>query len=44
MNDCFQIKDKQKIIMAKKGEYFKIKNSERNIKSPFIIYADYTMF
>ena len=27
--------------MPKKGEYAKLKNCERKIKSPFIIYADF---
>ena len=29
------------IIIAKKGKYVKLNNYERNIKSPFIIYADF---
>ena len=33
--------DKQKIIIAKKGEYVKFKNYERKIKSPLKIYADF---
>ena len=38
INDCFEINDKQKIIMPQKGEYVKSKNYEREVKSPFIIY------
>ena len=41
INDCFKINGKQMIQVAKKGEYVKIKNYERKIKSPFIIYADF---
>ena len=37
----FKINDKQTIKMPKKGEYAKLKNCERKIKSPFIIYADF---
>ena len=38
INDCFEINDKQKIIMPQKGEYAKSKTCEREVKSPFIIY------
>ena len=38
---CFKINGKQTIKMPKKGEYIKFKNFERNIKSPFMIYADF---
>ena len=38
---CFKINDKQKIIIAKKGEYVKFKNYEKKIKSPLKIYADF---
>ena len=41
IKDCFKINDKQKMIMPKTGEYVKLKNYERKIKSPFIIYADF---
>ena len=36
-----QSKDKREIKMLKKGEYVKLKNFERKIKSPFMIYADF---
>ena len=42
--DCFKIKSKQRIIMPKTGEYVKVKNYERKIKSPLIIYADFESF
>ena len=32
---------KQMTQMPKEGEYFKLKNYERKIKSPFMIYADF---
>ena len=35
------INDKQIIIMLKKGEYVKLRNCERKIKSLSIIYADF---
>ena len=41
IKDCFKINGKQRIIMPKIGEYVKIKNYERQINSPFIIYADF---
>ena len=41
IKDCFKINGKQRIIMPKKGENFKIKNYEKKMKSPFIIYADF---
>ena len=41
MKDYFKINGKQRIIMPKKGECVKFKNFERNIKSPFMIYADF---
>ena len=34
IKDCFKINGKQRIIMRKKGEYVKLKNYERKIKSP----------
>ena len=37
IKDCFKINGKQRIIMPKKGEYFKLKTSERKIKSLFVI-------
>ena len=36
IKDCFKINCKQRIIMPKKGEYFKFQNYERKIKSLFI--------
>ena len=39
--DCFKINGKQKIKMPEKCEYVRIKNYERKIKSPFMIYADF---
>ena len=41
IKDCFKINDKQMITMIKKGEHVKLKNFERKIKSPFMIYADF---
>ena len=37
----FKIDGKQRIKMLNKGEYIKIKNFERKIKLPFMIYADF---
>ena len=42
IRDYFKINGKQRIIMRQKGEYVKFKNYERKIKSPFIIYTDFT--
>ena len=41
IKNCFKIKGKQTIKMPIKGEYVKLKNFERKIKSPFMIYADF---
>ena len=41
IKDCFKINDKQMIKMPKKFEYVKLKNFERKIRSPFMIYADF---
>ena len=41
IKDCFKINGKQTIKLPKKGEYVKLKNSERKIKSPFMIYVDF---
>ena len=41
IKEGFKINGKQKIIMPKKGEYVKFKTYERQIKLPFIIYADF---
>ena len=38
LKDCFKINDKQRIMMPIKGEYVTMKNYERKIKSPFIIF------
>ena len=35
--DCFKINDEQIIKMLTKGEYDRLKNYRRKIKSPFII-------
>ena len=39
--DSFKINGKQVIKMPKKGEHVKLKNYERKIKSPFMIYAGF---
>ena len=39
VNDCLNINDKPMIKMPKKGEYVRLKNYERKIKSPFMIYV-----
>ena len=41
LKDSFKINGKQRIIMPKKGKYVKLKNYERKIESPFIIYAEF---
>ena len=41
IKDCFKINAKQITIMPKKGEYATLKNYERKVKSPLIIYADF---
>ena len=41
IKDCFKINGKQTIKMPVKGEYVKLKNFERKIKSPFLTYADF---
>ena len=41
IEDCFKVNGKQRIIIPKQHEYVKFKNYAREIKSPFIIYADY---
>ena len=38
--DCCKVNGKQTINMLKKGEFVKLKNFERKIKAPFMIYAD----
>ena len=40
IKDCFKINGKQANKMPKKGEYVKLKNFDRKIKSPFMIYAE----
>ena len=44
IKDCFKINGKQRIIMPKRGGFVKLKNYERKIKSPFIIYAILKVF
>ena len=41
IKDCFKINGKQTIKKPNKGEYVKIKNFKRKIKSSFLIYADF---
>ena len=41
IKDWFKINANQTIKMTKKGKYVKFKNSERKIKSSFMIYADF---
>ena len=41
INHCFKINGKKMITKSKKGEYVRFKNYEREIKSPFMIYADF---
>ena len=38
---CFKINGKQRIKMAKKGEYVRFEIFERKIKSSFMFYADF---
>ena len=38
LKDCVKINGKQRIMMPIKGEYVTLKNYERKIKSPFIIF------
>ena len=42
VKECFKINGKQIIKMSKRGEYVRLKNYERKIKSPFLIDADFT--
>ena len=41
IKDCSKIYDKQTIKVPKQGEYLKFQNFETEIKSPFIIQADF---
>ena len=41
IKDCFKFNSKQTIKMPKKVKYIKLKNLGRQIKSPFMIYADF---
>ena len=41
IKNCFKTNVKQTIKMSKEGEYFKFKNLQRKIKSPFMIYVDF---
>ena len=40
---CYRLLEngKQMMKMPKKGEYVRLKNLERKVKSPFMIYADF---
>ena len=44
IKECFKINDKKRIIKHKKVESVTFKNYDREIKSPFIIYADFESF
>ena len=41
VKDCFKMNGQQMIKMLKNDEYVRFKNYERNIKSPFVIFADF---
>ena len=41
IKDCLGISGKQRIITPKNGEYVRFKKFERNLKSPFMIYAGF---
>ena len=41
IKDCFEINGKQTIKIPKKGQYIKLKNFGRKLKSPFLNYADF---
>ena len=41
IKDCFKINGKQTTAIPKKGKYVKLKNFERKIESPFMIYVDF---
>ena len=41
IKEWFKSNGKQRIIMPKKGDYFKLKNYERNMSSPYMIYTDF---
>ena len=40
IKDCFKTNCKKRVILPK-GEFVELKNYERKIKSPFMIYADF---
>ena len=44
IKDFLKINGKSKTIMIKKSQYVTLKNHEKIIKSPFIIYADFGNF
>ena len=41
IKDCLKVNGKQKDYNGWKSEYVKSKNHDREIKSPFMIYADF---
>ena len=41
IKDCFKLNSKQNVIMPKKGEYVRLKNYKRKIKSSLIMNADF---
>ena len=41
VDDCLNVNGKQITKMSVEGEYVRFKNYKRNIKSPFMIYADF---
>ena len=41
IKDFLKINGKQRIILPKDDEYVKFRNYDREIQSPFIIYADF---
>ena len=41
IKDCFEINSKQNNKIPKTGEYVKLKNYERKVKSPSIIHRDF---
>ena len=41
MKNCFEFNSKQNNKMPKTGEYVKLKNYKRKLKSPFIIHGDF---
>ena len=41
IKDCFNVNGKETIKKPKKGECVKLRNFERKIKSPFMVYTDF---